>query len=177
IFFMAALASSVVASMETVWPLISPSPVRILTTHRNMALCVSTQYSRRVRETQKAAQRQRISRAPGNATLRVNAFKVADEECPKIDPRGQARPAIRALLVELAAQRFHPGIELMLTQDLIQPLVKRIAGSLDYGARCDPHIALPLPPLPRSHRHAEKTLTTFLTSHVVNEKITTTTGC
>src|SRR4051812_18459281 len=100
---MAALASSVVASMETVWPLISPSPVRILTTHRNMALCVSTQYSRRVRETvewsgvassraltQEAAQRQGISRAPGNAALRVKAFKVTDEECPKIHARDKA---------------------------------------------------------------------------------------
>src|SRR3954463_8093808 len=127
--------------------------------------------------TQKAAQRQGISRAPGNATLRVNPFKVADEECPKIHARGKARPAIRALLVELAAQRFHPGIELMLPQDLIQPVVKRIAGSLDYRARCDPHIALPLASLPRPHRHAEKTLTTFPRSHVLSEKITTTTGC
>src|SRR5947209_19286354 len=59
----------------------------------------------------------------------------------------------------------------MLTQDLIQPVVKRIAGSLDYGARCDPHIALPLAPLPRSHRHAEKTLTTFPRSHVLSEKL------
>src|SRR4051794_795341 len=121
--------------------------------------------------TQKAAQRQRISRAPGNATLRVKAFEVADEECPKIHARDKARPAIRALLVKLAAQRFHPGIELMLTQDLIQPVVKRIPGSLDYGARCDPNIVLPLAPLPRSHRHAEKTLTTFLRSHVLNENL------
>src|SRR3954449_2590512 len=80
------------------------------------------------------------------------------------------------LLVELAAQRLHPGIELMLTQDFIQPIVKRIAGSLVYGARCDPHVTLPLAPLPRSHRHAEKTLTTFPRSHVLSEKITTTTG-
>jgi len=34
----------------------------------------------------------------------------------------------------------------MLTQDFIQPVVKRIAGSLDYGARCDPDIALPVQP-------------------------------
>src|SRR3954471_8819367 len=95
----------------------------------------------------------------------------------KYTARGKARPAIRALLVEFAAQRFPPGIELMLPQDLIQPVVKRIPGSLDYGARCDPHIALPLAPLPRSHRNAEKTLTTFPRSHVLREQITTTTGC
>src|SRR3954451_10204242 len=40
--------------------------------------------------TQKAAQRQRISRAPGNATLRVKAFEVADEEYPKIHARDKA---------------------------------------------------------------------------------------
>jgi len=38
------------------------------------------------------------------------------EEC-------KARSAIRTLLVKLAAQRFNPGIELMLAQDLIQPIV------------------------------------------------------
>jgi hypothetical protein len=44
----------------------------------------------------------------------------------------------------------------MLAQDLIQPVVKHIAGSLDYGARCDPEIALSRPPFSRSHRHDRK---------------------
>ena len=48
--FIAALASSVVLSIDTVCPLINPSATRNFTTHRNTALCVSSQYSRRVRE-------------------------------------------------------------------------------------------------------------------------------
>src|ERR1035437_78256 len=46
----AALASSVVASMETVFPSTKPSSARIFSTHWNTALCVSTANSRRVRE-------------------------------------------------------------------------------------------------------------------------------
>src|SRR5450432_1735135 len=48
--FMAALASSVVASMETVRPLINSSSARIFSTQPNTALWVSSAYKRRVRE-------------------------------------------------------------------------------------------------------------------------------
>ena len=48
--FRAAFASSVVASTETVRPLTNPSSLRIFSTHRNTALCVSNENNRRVRE-------------------------------------------------------------------------------------------------------------------------------
>jgi hypothetical protein len=48
--FIAAFASSVVASIEIVCPLMSPSSTSTCTTHRNTALCVSTQYNLLVRE-------------------------------------------------------------------------------------------------------------------------------
>ena len=46
----AALASCVVASIAIVAPAMNPSPLSIPNTHRNTAVCVSTQYSRLVRE-------------------------------------------------------------------------------------------------------------------------------
>ena len=49
-FLMAALASSVAASTETVRPLINPSLLRIFSTQLNTALWVSSQHRRRVRE-------------------------------------------------------------------------------------------------------------------------------
>ena len=48
--FIAAFASRVVASIETVRPLTNPSSPRIFSTQRKIAVCVSNQYKRRVRE-------------------------------------------------------------------------------------------------------------------------------
>jgi hypothetical protein len=48
--FKAALASSVVASIDTVLPLTNPSSVRTFSTQPKTALCVSSQNKRRVRE-------------------------------------------------------------------------------------------------------------------------------
>ena len=48
-------------------------------------------------DAQEIAQRQRIRCALGNATLRINAFKIADQQQPEIDPRWQlGRPIVSA---------------------------------------------------------------------------------
>jgi len=49
---------------------------------------------------------------------------------------------------------LHVAVEVMLVENLIQPLVKAVPGHTHDLATDDPQILLPLPLLPGSHCHA-----------------------
>jgi len=102
-------------------------------------------------QAQKVAQRQRIRRAPGDATLRIDAFEVPDQQQPEIDARRQARPPHR-LGVKAGALRLDEIVEIMLTQQLIQTSIKRMARSRRQVRAGDPHRWLPIP-FAFAHRH------------------------
>ena len=70
-------------------------------------------------------QGQRIRRAPRDATLRVNAFEVADQQQPEVDAGRQAGPAHR-LGVEARALRFSEIVESVLAQELIHPPIEGV---------------------------------------------------
>ena len=80
-------------------------------------------------DAQKIAQRQRIRRAPSDPALRVDAFEIADQRQPEVDPRWQARAAHR-LGIEWLALTFDEIIEVVLGQQLIQPRVERMAAEI-----------------------------------------------
>src|SRR5215471_10004924 len=67
---------------------------------RGLVQCVS----------QELPYRQRIGRAPGNSTFRIQTFEVADQKRAKVHTRRQARPTVRTLLIEtsdIAALLWH----------------------------------------------------------------------
>ena len=97
-------------------------------------------------------QRQRVGRPPRDSSLRIQALEVADQQRAKIDARSHTGPTVGALLVELRAQPLHLRVELMLVQDLVQPVVERIRRRLDHILGRDPQILLPLP-FSGSHCH------------------------
>jgi hypothetical protein len=57
--------------------------------------------------------------------LRIDPFKAAHHQQPEISPRRQARP-LHFAGMEVLADRFDIFIELLLIEDLIQPLEKRM---------------------------------------------------
>ena len=125
----AALASSVVASIATVLPLSKPDldqPLLHPGEHRPMRLHdrsgaasaksssdrAAASCSARPHET---ADRQRIGRPPRDAALRVDAFEVADQQQPEIPARRQTRPA-HDRGVELATLVFDEPVEAVRVQ-------------------------------------------------------------
>src|ERR1700722_7790673 len=108
--------------------------------------------------------RQAVAGAPRDPALRIDPFEVAHHQQSKIDPRSHSWPT-HFIRVELLPNRFHILVELLLIQDLIQPLVKRMAHSHRQHRGRDPQPFLPNPLLASSHRHVLKTITTIPRSH------------
>ena len=113
-------------------------------------------------DAQKIAQRQRIRCAPRYATLRINTFKIADQQQPEIDPRWQTRPAHR-LGVEAATLGFSEIVEPVLAQQLIEAPIKGVTGGRRQVRSRDPHRRLPLA-FSFAHRHVTHCSTLRLTS-------------
>src|SRR5215472_7006808 len=93
----------------------------------------------------------------------------------KYTPGAMLGRPVRTLLVELPAHGLDLLVELVLIENSVQPVIKRVAGSLNHIAGCDPQILLPFSLLPRTHRHE-----TILWQNVRDEKdffVTFTTGC
>ena len=132
----AAFASSVVASMPTVFPATRPTSASRSRTHVKTASCVSTSIQptrprqRRVIrrplghiQVQERPQAQRIGHPPRNPALRRQALEVADQQHPEIPPGTQTRsPHPRR--VEPRAQPLDEGVEASLFKDLVQTLVE-----------------------------------------------------
>jgi hypothetical protein len=97
------------------------------------------------------AQRQRIGRTPGDATLRVNALEIPNQQQPEVDARRHARSAHR-LRVEAGALGFDEIVESVLAQQLIQPPIERMTRGPRQVCRCHPHGHLSIA-FAFAHRH------------------------
>src|SRR5260370_408546 len=86
------------------------------------------------RDIQKRPQCQRILRPPGDPSLGIDPFEIADQQQPKIDPWRQAGPPL-LLRIKPPAQPLHKVIEM----DSLQQLV-------NAGAKAATHWLLPLIP-------------------------------
>ena len=166
----AAFASSVVASSPIVLPSIKPALPRHCATQVNTAQCVSIEMRRRVREIvewsggascksrpRKSRKCQRVRRSPRDAALRVDAFEVPDQQQPKIDARRQTQSAHR-LGIKAGALRLDKIVEVMLTQQLIQTSIKRMARRRRQILGRHPYRWLPIA-LSFAHRHAPQCTT------------------
>jgi len=103
--------------------------------------------------TQKPPHGQRIGCTPSDGPFRVQTLEISDQQCSKVNARGNARPTIRTLLVKPPAECLDSSIEVMLIQNLVQSVVEGIAGRFNYSTGGNPKVLLPLPFLTGSHRH------------------------
>ena len=106
---------------------------------------------------QKAADRQRVRRAPRNPAFRVDAFEVADQQQAEVAPGCQARSAHHGR-VEPVTQAFDEPIEVVPVEQRRQPRVERMARRGGQVRRRDPQRRLIR--LARSHSHARQCSTT-----------------
>lgn len=90
---------------------------------------------------QEAAQRERVGAAPGDPALAVDPFEETDEQHAHVHARRNARASF-ALGVEARATLFHEPIEARLREDLVQPLVERVARRTRQLRRRDPQVRL-----------------------------------
>jgi hypothetical protein len=100
---------------------------------------------------EKVPQRQRVRRAPRDASLRVHAFEVPNQQEPEVDAGRQTRTPHR-LRVELGALGFDEVIEAVLAEELIQSGIERVTGRGRQVSGRHPHGGLVT--LACSHRHA-----------------------
>jgi hypothetical protein len=94
-----------------------------------------------------------VGQPPGNPTLRIDPLEVPQKQGPKVDARGDAGPPQTALVIT-PAQSLHGAVEVVLLQNLIQPIVKGMRRRAHHLATDDPQIFLSLPLLAGSHGHA-----------------------
>ena len=73
--------------------------------------------------TDEPAQGQGIAQAPGNSPFRINPFEVAQQQRTKVDARRDTG-ASHAALVIAPAQSLHVPVEVVLVENLIQPIVE-----------------------------------------------------
>ncbi len=106
---------------------------------------------------QKAADRQRVRRAPRNPAFRVDAFEGADQQQAEVAPGCQARSAHHGR-VEPVTQAFDEPIDVVPVEQRRQPRVERMARRGGQVRRRDPQRRLIR--LARSHSHARQCSTT-----------------
>src|ERR1035438_4492127 len=100
----------------------------------------------------KAPQPQRIRQLPGNPAFAVDALKVAQQQRPEVDPRGQRPPAILSR-IELRTPSLHKLIELLRLQQIIEPLIERMSWRRRQLRMRNPDVFLLFPLLACPHRH------------------------
>src|ERR1022692_4380816 len=137
-------------------------------------------------DSQKPPQPERIRRSPSDPALRIDSFKIPNQQQPEIDSRHQRWPPV-VCGVKLRALLLRERIELSIFQQFIHTLVERMAWPLRQFMVADPQPLLPLsspscPPPPRcfSGLRGHSTRTSALRKvHQVtnNQKLTFTTGC
>ena len=131
----AAFATSVVASMPTVFPLHQtrlgqslqhPGEDRLVCLEIDQAPRAENRrmIGRRLRrrQSEKLAQGKRIDRPPRDRALGVQPFEVADQQHPKVAPRRQPWPS--HVRIELLAEPFNEPVEVIWSR------VERMSGTL-----------------------------------------------
>src|SRR5437899_2224334 len=105
-------------------------------------------------DSQKSPQPERIRRSPSDPALRIDSFKIPNQQQPKIDPRHQRGPPV-VCGVKLRALPLGERIELSLFQQFIHSLVERMAWPLRQFIVADPQPLLPLSAPSCPHRHRD----------------------
>src|ERR1700685_104786 len=100
---------------------------------------------------QKTAYRQRVAGAPSHPAVRVDTFKVADQQQPEVPPGREAWPS-HHWRVKLGALLFHKPIEVVSVEQRTQSRVERMPWRLWQLRARDPQRRLLT--LSGSHRHA-----------------------
>ena len=131
--------------------------------------------------TQEPADGERVGCPPCDPALRIQAFEVADQQQPEVDPRRQARPSHRRR-VERAARLLHERIEARVVQEDIQPLVERVRRRARQLGHRDPQALLSAPFASRAHRHGRQCSTRDRSCRSpyclsMTNPVTCTTGC
>ena len=139
---MAALASSVVASIPIVCPRTSwasASRCRDPREHGLVGLQVNQAAGARQRrmvrrglmeiDIQEGADTQRIGRAPCDRALRVQAFTIPEQQQPARPARRQTRPTHRGS-IEPRALLLHERVKTRIVEHTIQPLVEWMPSAL-----------------------------------------------
>ena len=96
---------------------------------------------------------QGISQPPGNSPFRINPFEVPQEQRTKVDPRRDAGPSPATFVIP-PAQLLHVTVEVVLVENLIQPVVKGMRRCTHNLAGDHPKVFLSLAFLAGSHGHA-----------------------
>src|ERR1035437_1187739 len=103
-------------------------------------------------DSQKPPQPERIRRSPSDPALRIDSFKIPNQQQPEIDSRYQRwSPVVCG--VKLRALLLGERIELSIFQQFIHSLVERMAWSLRQFIVADPQPLLPLSAPSCPHRH------------------------
>ena len=105
------------------------------------------------REIQKGADTQRLGRPPRDRALRVEAFKIPEQQQPEIPARRQTRPADRGG-IERRALPLDEGIKTRLVEHASQSRIERVPRTHRQIRGGDPHRRLPRVPESFAHRHA-----------------------
>src|ERR1039457_2334848 len=103
-------------------------------------------------DSQKPPQPERIRRSPRDPALRIDSFKIPNQQQPEIDSRHQRWPPV-VCGVKLRALLLGERIELSIFQQFIHSLVERMAWPLRQFIVADPQPLLPLSAPSRPHRH------------------------
>src|ERR1019366_3157518 len=137
-------------------------------------------------DSQKPPQPERIRRSPSDPALRIDSFKIPNQQQPEIDSRHQRWPPV-VCGVKLRALLLGERIELSIFQQFIHSLVERMAWPLRPFIVADPQPLLPLsaPSCPHRHRdfsrlrwHSTRTSDLRKLHQLqTNKKLTFTTGC
>src|SRR5215831_13651645 len=162
---MAALASSVVASMPIVFPFSNPACATCRSTHPNTSWCVASSISRRVREIvtwsgvgssrpicRNCRKHNESANSPGDASFAVDPLEEADQHQTEVHARHERRTA-QLLVIKLPAAALAELVESGLVQQLVQPLIERMTRSFRQLTAI-PEALLPLSMPARSHRHS-----------------------
>ena len=126
-------------------------------------------------QVQKLPNTQRVGGAPCDGALRVQAFKVAQQQQPEIPPRRQTR-ATDVVGIERGALRFNERVEARVIEHAVQPRVEGMPGAPREIGRRDPHGRLMVAFSLLTHRHTTSIETEIDSGDRSNSR-TFTTGC
>ena len=95
------------------------------------------------RHVEKLPQRKAIATTPGNAPLRADTFKIADQQHPKISAWWNAWAAHRVVIM-LLAKRLDEFVETSFGEQLIELAIENVTFGSRQSRRLDPHFLLTL---------------------------------
>jgi len=101
---------------------------------------------------QKAAERERIRRAPRNAPLGIDALEVADQQQTEIGAWRETRSSTRRR-IERGALRLDERVEGVVVQDTIQSLIERVRARRRQLIGGNPQPRRPCAILATTHGH------------------------